>query len=396
MTEQATDHSSIQDRQWMSRALQLAERGRYTTSPNPRVGCVIVKNNTIIGEGWHQQAGGPHAEVHALQNAGEQARGATAYVTLEPCSHHSRTPPCAEGLIKAGVSRVVGAVRDPNPEVAGRGFQMLRAAGIDVTEACLAEQATALNAGFMKRMTLGLPLVRLKLAMSIDGRTAMQSGESQWITGSDARRDVQRLRAQSCAVITGADSVIIDNPSMTVRADENGLDIPALLQRQPLRVVIDGSERVTSSANLFAQAGDVLIAGRTARQQKIERSDTLGNTTYWYEDADGKTNLTALLTYLAAQQCNEVLVESGAKLAGAFIAAGLVDELVVYCAPTLLGSDARPLLSLPITDMKQQIRWHWQDVRMIGDDIRLTLRPTLRPELRPTLRQVKANEEEGL
>lgn len=388
MTEQATDHSDNQDRQWMSRALQLAERGRYTTSPNPRVGCVIVKNNAIVGEGWHQQAGGPHAEVHALQNAGEQARGATAYVTLEPCSHHGRTPPCAEGLIKAGVSRVVGAVRDPNPEVAGRGYQMLRDAGIDVTEACLAEQAYALNAGFMKRMTLGLPLVRLKLAMSLDGRTAMQSGESQWITGNDARRDVQRLRAQSCAVITGADSVLIDNPSMTVRADENGLDIPTQLQRQPLRVIIDSSERVQSDANLFAQVGDILMAGNTARKQKIERDSALGKTDNWFCTGSQKTDLNALLTFLATQQCNEVLVESGAQLAGAFIEAGLVDELVVYCAPTLLGSDARPLLSLPMTDMKQQIRWHWQDVRMIGNDVRLTLHPSLPP--------ATANAEEGL
>lgn len=380
-----TDHNDVM---WMSRALQLAERGRYTTSPNPRVGCVIVKDNHIVGEGWHQQAGGPHAEVHALRMAGDNAQGATAYVTLEPCSHHGRTPPCAEGLIKAGVSRVVGAVRDPNPEVAGRGYQMLRAAGIDVIEACLAEQAYALNAGFMKRMTKGMPLVRLKLAMSLDGRTAMQSGESQWITGSDARRDVQRLRAQSCAIITGADSVLIDNPSMTVRADENGLDIPTELQRQPLRVIIDGSERVTADANIFAQAGDILIAGHTARQQKIERNSALGKTDYWSSAENEKTDLTALLKYLATQQCNEVLVESGAQLAGAFIAAELVDELIVYCAPTLLGSDARPLLSLPMTNMKQQIRWHWQDVRMIGGDVRLTLRPNLRP--------VKANDEEGL
>ena len=388
MTEQATDHLSIKDTEWMSRALQLAERGRYTTSPNPRVGCVIVKNDNVIGEGWHQQAGGPHAEVHALRDAGDNAKGATAYVTLEPCSHHGRTPPCAEGLIKAGVARVVGAVRDPNPEVAGRGFQMLRDAGIEVTEACLAEQAYALNTGFMKRMTSGLPLVRLKLAMSLDGRTAMQSGESQWITGPEARRDVQRLRAQSCAVITGADSVIIDNPSMTVRADEAELNIPTELQRQPLRVIIDGSERVTSTAKIFAQPGDILIAGHTSRQQKIERSSALGKTDYWSGAKNEKTDLTALLKYLAAQQCNEVLVESGAQLAGAFIESGLVDELVVYCAPTLLGSEARPLLSLPMSDMKQQIRWHWQDVRMVGNDVRLTLHPTLR--------SVKNTEQEGL
>ena len=240
----------------------------------------------------------------------------------------------------------------------------------------------------MKRMTSGLPLVRLKLAMSLDGRTAMQSGESQWITGPEARRDVQRLRAQSCAVITGADSVIIDNPSMTVRADEAELNIPTELQRQPLRVIIDGSERVTSTAKIFAQPGDILIAGHTSRQQKLERSSALGKTDYWSGAKSEKTDLTALLKYLAAQQCNEVLVESGAQLAGAFIESGLVDELVVSCAPPLLGSEARPLLSLPMSDMKQQIRWHWQDVRMVGNDVRLTLHPTLR--------SVKNTEQEGL
>ena len=363
------------DLEWMADALRLAKKGLYTTSPNPRVGCVIVKDGVKVGEGWHQKAGEPHAEVHALRAAGDQARGATAYVTLEPCSHYGRTPPCAEGLIKAGVARVVGAVRDPNPSVAGRGYEMLRQAGIEVVESCLEPEATAINAGFMKRMRTGMPYVRVKLAMSLDGRTAMASGESQWITGSAARRDVQALRAQSCAVITGADSVIIDNPSMTVRPDEAGLDIPEGLRRQPLRVIVDGAHRVSNEATIFDKPGDILIAARTPPASLINRDTGLGALSYWAGERDEHTDIDALLRHLATQGSNEVLIESGAKLAAAFVSAGLVDELIVYCAPTLLGSDARPLLSLPLSEMKQQIRWQWQDVRMVGDDLRLTLRP---------------------
>lgn len=377
------------DQSYMQRALQLAERGLFTTSPNPRVGCVIVKDNRIVGEGWHQKAGGPHAEVHALQQAGDNSRGATAYVTLEPCSHHGRTPPCAEALIKAGVRRVVGAVSDPNPDVAGRGYQKLRDAGIEVSESCLEDQARELNEGFFLRMARGRPLVRIKLAMSLDGRTAMASGESQWITGPEARRDVQTLRARSCAVITGADSVLTDNPSMTVRPQEAGLDIPPELQRQPLRVIIDGQQRLHGDLRIFAEKGDILIAG-SRPGQAIERPEALGSITHWYAGHQGRTDLAALLDYLGSselgsselgsgelgtQACNEVLVESGAQLAGAFVAAGLVDELVIYCAPTLLGSSARPLLSLGLDKMKDQLRWHWQDVTMIGNDLRLTLRP---------------------
>ena len=363
------------DLEWMADAHRLAKKGLYTTSPNPRVGCVIVKDGVKVGEGWHQKAGEPHAEVHALRAAGDEARGATAYVTLEPCSHYGRTPPCAEGLIKAGVARVVGAVRDPNPSVAGRGYEMLRQAGIEVVESCLEAEATAINAGFMKRMRTGLPYVRIKLAMSLDGRTAMASGESQWITGSAARRDVQALRAQSCAVITGADSVIVDNPSMTVRPDEAGLDIPEDLRRQPLRIIVDGAHRVSNEATIFDKPGEILIAARTPPASPIHRDTSLGALSYWAGERDDHTDIDALLRHLATQGNNEVLIESGAKLAGAFVSAGLVDELIVYCAPTLLGSEARPLLSLPFSEMKQQIRWQWQDVRMVGNDLRLTLRP---------------------
>ncbi|MDP2547990.1 bifunctional diaminohydroxyphosphoribosylaminopyrimidine deaminase/5-amino-6-(5-phosphoribosylamino)uracil reductase RibD [Oceanobacter sp. 4_MG-2023] len=365
------------DEYWMARALRLAEQGLYSTSPNPRVGCVIVKDNVLVGEGWHQQAGGPHAEVHALRMAGDQAQAATAYVTLEPCSHFGRTPPCAHALANAGVARVVGACRDPNPQVAGRGFQYLRDAGIEVTETCLQNQAESLNAGFIQRMRSGLPWVRIKLAQSLDGRTAMASGESQWITGPAARRDVQRLRARSCAVITGASSVLIDNPSMTVRPAETGIKQPEHLWRQPLRVVIDGQQRLSGNEAVFDQPGDILLAVTNTSLVTVQRAATLGQLTLWQSPATqtGKVDLPALLRFLAEQGHNDILVESGARLAAAFVETGLVNELVLYCAPTLLGSNARPLLALPLDSMQQQIRWHWQDIRMVGQDLRLTLQP---------------------
>lgn len=362
---------------FMDQALQLARLGIYSTSPNPRVGCVIVKNNEIVGQGWHQKAGEGHAEVNALRQAGEQAQGATAYVTLEPCSHFGRTPPCAQALIKAGVSTVVGACFDPNPEVSGRGYQMLQEAGIHVITGVLEEQALALNAGFMQRMRTGLPRVTIKLAQSLDGRTAMASGESQWITGPAARQDVQRLRAQSCAIITGADSVLIDNPSMTVRFDEAQLGIGPELQRQPLRVVVDGQQRLIGNEKIFQQAGNILLAHLNTAHYQIQRDPALGQLIFWQspESATGKVNLAALLTELGRLGHNEVLVESGAQLAGAFITANLVQQLVLYCAPTLLGSDARPLVQLPLTQMQQQIRWQWQDMRMLANDLKLVLTP---------------------
>lgn len=364
---------------YMQQALELARQGLYTTSPNPRVGCVIVKDGKVIGTGWHQKAGTPHAEVHALEEAGTQTKGATAYVTLEPCNHQGRTPPCSEALIKAGVSCVVGAMQDPNPQVAGSGFQRLKEAGIKVIQACLEEEALALNPGFIKRMTQGRPLVRAKLAMSLDGRTAMQSGESKWITGADARKDVQTLRARSCAILTGANSVLMDNPSMNVRFDEVELDVAPELERQPLRIIIDSQERLTGREKLFSIPGDILIAGTDERRKLIQRETELGKLSYWHDQghasSKSKVNLTALLAYLGDNECNELLVETGAELVGAFVQAGLLDELVVYCAPTLLGSQARPLVSLPLEQMSQQIRWKWQDVSMLGQDLRLTLVP---------------------
>lgn len=360
---------------YMARALQLARLGIYSTSPNPRVGCVIVKNNQIIGEGWHQKAGEGHAEVNALAMAANQAQGATAYVTLEPCSHFGRTPPCAQGLINAGIKTVVGACSDPNPQVAGRGYQMLRDAGINVITPCLAAEAEALNAGFMRRMRTGLPQVTLKLAQSLDGRTAMQSGESQWITGAAARQDVQRLRAQSCAIITGADSVLIDNPSMTVRYNEAGINLPSRLQRQPLRVVIDGRQRLTGQERIFQQAGDMLLALNDVEQCRIKRDSNLGALLLWQSPttANGKVDLTALLKELGRLGMNQVLVESGASLAGAFVAQHLAQSLVLYLAPTILGNLARPLLALGLNNMAEQVRVQWQDIRQVGNDLRLTV-----------------------
>lgn len=365
------------DQAYMARALKLARLGMYSTSPNPRVGCVLVKDGEIIGEGWHQKAGEGHAEVNALKAAGDNAKGATAYVTLEPCSHFGRTPPCAQGLINAGVARVVGATTDPNPQVAGRGYNMLREAGIEVVESCLQAEAEDINIGFMQRMRSGLPYVRAKLAQSLDGRTAMASGESQWITGPQARRDVQRLRARSCVIITGVDSVLIDDPSMTVRPAESGIEQEARLWRQPLRVVIDGQNRLPADAKLLQQNGDILVATLSEPSAKPARPADSGALNYWTSPAtdNGKVDLTALIRYLSEQGHNEILLESGAQLAGAFAAQNLINELVLYCAPTLMGSNARPLLSLDFSEMKQQIRWHWQDVRMVGNDLRLTLTP---------------------
>lgn len=360
---------------YMARALQLARLGIYSTSPNPRVGCVIVKNEQVIGAGWHQKAGEAHAEINALAQAGDNAKGATAYVTLEPCSHFGLTPPCAQALIDAGIKTVVGACSDPNPQVSNQGYQALRQAGIEVITPCLEQPARALNAGFIQRMQTGLPKVQIKLAQSIDGRTAMASGESQWITGPSARQDVQRLRAQSCAILTGTDSVLTDDPSMTVRPAESGIELEERLWRQPLRVIIDGQQRLSGQEKIFAQAGDILLAVNDASVVDIQRPAHLGALELWQSPnkPDGKVCLTALLEALGQRGCNNVLVETGAQLAGAFIEQRLVSELILYCAPTLLGSSARPLTNLNLDKMSQQVRGQWQDIRMIGDDIRLTL-----------------------
>ncbi|WP_207239569.1 bifunctional diaminohydroxyphosphoribosylaminopyrimidine deaminase/5-amino-6-(5-phosphoribosylamino)uracil reductase RibD [Pseudomonas sp. GW456-L15] len=364
---------AVLDAHYMARALELARKGRYSTHPNPRVGCVIVRDGQVVGEGWHVRAGEPHAEVHALRAAGELARGATAYVTLEPCSHHGRTPPCADALVNAGVARVVAAMQDPNPEVAGRGLQRLAQAGIDTHGGVLEGEARAINKGFLKRMEHGLPYVRVKLAMSLDGRTAMASGESQWITGPAARSAVQRLRAESSVVLTGADTVLADDARLTVRAAELGLDAEQTalaMSRPPLRVLIDGRLRVPLDAPFF-KAGPVLVATCAA----VEEQYANGPECLIVPGPDGQVDLRRLLLELAARGVNEVLVEAGPRLAGAFAQQGLVDEYQIFVAGKFLGSSARPLLDWPLAQMSQAPLLKIIEMRAVGDDWRVTAIP---------------------
>lgn len=360
------------DHQFMGRAIALARRGLFTTDPNPRVGCVLVKEGEIIGEGYHVRAGEGHAEVNALKQAGDQVRGATAYVTLEPCSHYGRTPPCAEALVEAGISRMVCAMVDPNPTVAGRGLERLRQAGIEVASGLMETEAQQLNPGFIRRMEKGLPYVRAKLAMSADGRTAMASGESQWITGSAARADVQRLRARSSAILTGIDSVLQDDSSLTLRENELGVENAAeIVKRQPLRVVLDTHLRLPLTAKILRQPGRTLVMTLSSDEARINALKEAGAEVQVREDGE-RLDLGAILEWLAQhEQCNELLVECGATLAGAFVGAGLVNELVVYMAPKLLGSSARPLLQLSLERMDQQIPLVLDEVRHLGQDLRL-------------------------
>lgn len=364
---------AVLDAHYMARALELARRGHYSTHPNPRVGCVIVRDGLVVGEGWHIRAGEPHAEVHALRAAADKARGATAYVTLEPCSHHGRTPPCADALVNAGVARVVAAMQDPNPEVAGRGLQRLAQAGIATQSGVLEGEARKLNEGFLKRMEHGLPFVRVKLAMSLDGRTAMDSGESQWITGPSARAAVQRLRAQASVVLTGADTVLADNARLTVRADELGLDAEqtALAMSRPaLRVLVDGRLRVPLDAPFF-RAGPALVATCMA----VEEQYANGPECMIVAGEDGQVDLHRLLLELAARGVNEVLVEAGPRLAGAFARQGLVDEFQIFIAGKFLGSTARPLLDWPLAQMKDAPQLQITDIRAVGDDWRVIAVP---------------------
>ncbi|HCC63035.1 MAG TPA: bifunctional diaminohydroxyphosphoribosylaminopyrimidine deaminase/5-amino-6-(5-phosphoribosylamino)uracil reductase RibD [Pseudomonas sp.] len=368
---------SANDHLWMDRALQLARKGLYSTHPNPRVGCVIVKGGELVGEGWHVRAGEPHAEVHALRQAGERAAGATAYVTLEPCSHYGRTPPCAEALVKAGVGRVVAAMQDPNPQVAGRGLELLRSSGIEVASGVLESEARALNPGFIKRMETGLPYLRAKLAMSLDGRTAMASGESQWITGPDARAEVQRLRAQSSVVLTGADTVLMDSARLTVRAGELRLDdeLSALaMQRQPLRVLVDGRLRVPLDAPFFL-AGPALVVSNS--EDQAARYKSAGHELLALPCEAGRVDLRRLLHELAKRDVNEVLLEAGPRLAGAFAALGLIDEYQIFVAAKFLGSSARPLLDMPLDRMSEARELQFKDVRAVGDDWKITATPSV-------------------
>ncbi|WP_122770641.1 bifunctional diaminohydroxyphosphoribosylaminopyrimidine deaminase/5-amino-6-(5-phosphoribosylamino)uracil reductase RibD [Pseudomonas viridiflava] len=379
MSALLTEQAAL-DVHYMARALELARKGLYSTHPNPRVGCVIVREGQIVGEGWHALAGEPHAEVHALRQAGEQARGATAYVTLEPCSHHGRTPPCADALVNAGVTRVVASMQDPNPEVAGRGLLRLMTAGIAVQCGVLEAEARALNKGFIKRMETGQPYVRVKLAMSLDGRTAMASGESQWITGPEARSAVQRLRAQSSVVLTGADTVLADKARLTVRPDELGLnaELTALAAaRAPLRVLIDGRLRVPLDAPYF-QAGSALVATCAAASARGRYHDE-GHEIVAMADSAGHVDLRKLLTELGTRGVNEVLVEAGPRLAGAFTRLGLVDEFQIFIAGKFLGSSARPLLDLPLAQMSEALELKIVEMRAVGNDWRVIALPVSVP-----------------
>jgi len=351
------------DSENMALALRLAEQGLYSTSPNPRVGCVLVNDGKIVGTGWHQRAGEAHAEVLAWRAAGEAARGATAYVTLEPCSHFGRTPPCADGLIAARVARVVIAMQDPNPLVAGEGIAKLRAAGIVVECGLMEAAARELNLGFVSRMTRGIPYVRSKIASSLDGRTALKNGVSQWITGADARRDVQHWRARSCAVLTGINTVLADDAQLNVR------DIETV--RQPLRVVLDSQLRVPLDAKILL-GGNTLIYTAIPSAEKISALQKLGVSVCVLANGAGRVDLNAMLKDLAQRGINEVLVEAGSILNGALLQAGLVDELVLYLAPQMLGDAARGMASLgELTQLTERVELHWQDVRQVGNDLRV-------------------------
>ena len=353
---------------YMARALCIAERGLFTTDPNPRVGCVIVKNNQTVGEGWHQRAGEGHAEVNALHAAGLLAKDADAYVTLEPCSHFGRTAPCADALIKSGVKRVFVAMEDPNPLVAGNGINRLKESGIEVSVGILEQQAKELNPGFCKRMQSGRPFVRSKMAMSLDGRTAMASGESKWITGPAARQDVQKLRARSSAILTGMGTVLEDDPALTVRPEGDWYHDKQAL-RQPLRVVV-GSQNLPQSARLFDTADAVILATSSQCNAEVKEDVLL------LAEKDGQLDLAALMSELAAREINEVMVEAGSKLNGALLEADLIDELIIYMAPKIMGDSAKGLFHLPaLQTMAQNIELTITDIRAVGKDWRITATP---------------------
>ena len=350
---------SAADREYMVRALRLAAQGMNTTTPNPRVGCVLVKDGAVVGEGWHERAGEAHAEVHALRNAGDAARGATAYVTLEPCSHHGRTPPCADALVAAGVARVIAAMRDPNPQVAGEGLARLTQSGIEVECGLMEDDARNLNIGFVSRMTRGRPWVRLKVAASLDGKTALMNGVSQWITGTEARRHAHAWRARSCAIMTGSGTVVDDDPSLTVR------DVPCT--RQPLRVVVDGDLKTPPTAKVLADHGALIYTSRSGRLPGAEMVTLPAEA--------GKVDLLGVMTDLGRRGINELMVEGGARLNGALIKADLVDELLIYQAPVLLGDIARGMFDLPeLESLGEARRLVVLERRALGSDIFLRAR----------------------
>ena len=371
---------ALTDEYYMAKAIELAKKGWYSTQPNPRVGCILVRDDHIIAQGWHQYAGQGHAEVNALAQLANNsndiqgiAKGATAYVTLEPCSHFGKTPPCSEALITAGVQRVVVAMADPNPLVAGRGLKRLEEQGIAVRCGVLENESRALNLGFIQRMLVQRPNIRCKMAMSLDGRTAMANGESQWITGADAREDVQRLRAESSAILTGIGTVLVDNPAMNVRSQNYDT-----MGRQPDRVVLDSHLQIANEAKMFALSGNtiVLTHEQTSQQEKITALSNKGVVVDFLPLAGESLSLVALMPWLAKQQYNDVLLEAGATLTGAMLQAGLVDELIIYMAPQLMGSEARGLFNLSgLESMQDNIHLSIEDIRAVGKDYRIIAKP---------------------
>ncbi|MGQ0442398.1 MAG: bifunctional diaminohydroxyphosphoribosylaminopyrimidine deaminase/5-amino-6-(5-phosphoribosylamino)uracil reductase RibD [Methylophilaceae bacterium] len=362
-------HFSAADHTYMAQALRLAEQGLYTSMPNPRVGCVIVNDGVVVGEGAHLIAGEPHAEVLALRQAGEKAQGATVYVTLEPCNHHGRTPPCAGALVQAKVAKVIAAMQDPNPLVSGTGLAHLQSQGVETDSGLMQTQAEALNPGFAARMTKLSPFVRSKIAASLDGKTALSNGESQWITSEAARLDVQHWRARSCAIMTGVGTVLADNPSLTVRALEIG--------RQPLRVIVDSQLRTPLHSKVL-QGGHTLIAFAVDANHRAAQFYKTGTALICLPDAQGKVCLKTLLSHLASNEINEVLVEGGQGLNGALMAQKLIDELIIYYAPKLMGGAANNMFALPpFTSMQQAISLDLLDLRQLGSDIRLRAKLTL-------------------
>ena len=362
----------------MARALQLAKRGLYTTQPNPRVGCVLLKEGRIVGEGYHQFAGGPHAEINALAAAGEAARGATAYVTLEPCSHTGKTGPCSQALVAAEVARVVVAMEDPNPLVSGNGIRQLKNQGIEVLSGLMATEAEAMNPGFIKRMKTGFPWLRLKMATSLDGRTAMASGESLWITGTPARQDVQRLRARSYAILTGIGTVLADNPSMNVRSDAEtlGCESPP---HQPWRVVLDSNLRIPLDAGIIGSDGRLIVIHDSNDKNRQLALTDRGVTLLQSPQQGGDLDLQSVMALLAGREVNEIHVEAGATLAGAFLEQQLVDKLIVYMAPHLMGDQARGLASLNFSRMEERLPLEIEEIVAVGNDWRITARPACQP-----------------
>ena len=374
---------TAEDAQFMAQAIRLAERGMNSTHPNPRVGCVLVRDGAVVGEGWHEWAGGPHAEVLALRDAGDAARGATAYVSLEPCSHYGRTPPCVDGLVAAGVSRVIAAMTDPNPLVSGKGMEILAAADIETAVGLLEAEAKALNRGFCKRMATGMPWVTSKLAMSLDGRTALASGESRWITGPEARHDVHRLRARSSAILTGIGTVLADDPFLTARYSQpltdplqKGEGIQGIAaERQPARVVVDSHFRLQPTAKLIAQPGRTLVLGLQTEAREAEKLRNAGAEIHLLPAGlDERVDLNAAMELLGQLEFNEVIVEAGATLNGELLRDGLVDEWVVYLAPCVLGDRGRGLFHLPdLERMSDRYEMNLKDVRRVGKDVRMIL-----------------------